>query len=50
MFAGMEHGSCVNTDLIRDIDPWDYFEEPLETVRTRFNIVKRGREPEYPAA
>lgn len=50
MFAGMEHGSCVNTDLIRDIDPWDYFEEPLETVRTKFNIVKRGREPEYPAA
>ena len=48
MFAGVEHGSHVNADLIRDIDPWDYFADPLEDVRSRFNILPRGRNPEYP--
>jgi hypothetical protein len=48
MFAGIEHGSLVNTDLIKDIDPWDYFAEPLTAVRIKFNIQPRGQEPEYP--
>jgi hypothetical protein len=48
MFAGIEHGSLVNTDLIKDIDPWDYFAEQLTAVRIKFNIQPRGQEPEYP--
>lgn len=42
------YGSHVNTDLIRDIDPWDHFADPLEMVRERFAIPARGRDPEYP--
>ena len=48
LFAGLEHGSHVSTDLIRDIDPWDHFADPLEEVRQRFAIPPRGRNPEYP--
>ena len=48
VFAGLEHGSHVNTDLIRDIDPWDHFSDPLEVVRDRFAIPARGRSAEYP--
>jgi len=48
VFAGLEHGSQVNTDLIHDIDPWDHFADPLEVVRERFAIPPRGRDPEYP--
>ena len=48
VFAGLEHGSHVKTDLIRDIDPWDHFADPLEMVRERFAIPARGRDPEYP--
>ncbi|MEO0377469.1 MAG: TerB family tellurite resistance protein [Cyanobacteria bacterium P01_A01_bin.17] len=47
IFAGIDHGCHVNTDLISGINPWDYFAEPLEEVRRRFNILPRGREPEY---
>lgn len=48
VFAGIEHGLQVNTDLLADINPWDYFAEPLEAVRARFNVVPRGREAEFP--
>ena len=48
LFAGMEHGSKVSVDLIADINPWDHFAEPLEEVRRRFNVLPRGREPEWP--
>ena len=48
IFAGMAHGAQVNTDLLAGIDPWDHFAEPLEAVRQRFNVVPRGREPEWP--
>lgn len=48
VFAGLAHGSQVNTDLISAIDPWDHFSDPLEEVRQRFSIPPRGREPEYP--
>jgi hypothetical protein len=48
VFAGLEHGSHVNTDLIRDIDPWDHFSDPLAVVRDRFAIPARGRSPQYP--
>lgn len=47
LFAGMEHGSHVNTNLLADVDPWDYFADPLEEVRQRFNVLPRGREAEY---
>ena len=48
LFAGIAHGSQVNTDLIRDIDPWDHFADPLSMVREGFSIPPRGRAPEYP--
>lgn len=48
IFAGMAHGALVNTDLLAGIDPWDHFAEPLEAVRQRFNVLPRGREPEWP--
>lgn len=48
VFAGFEHGCHVNTDLIRNIDPWDHFSDPLEVVRDRFAIPARGRKAEYP--
>jgi hypothetical protein len=47
IFAGLEHGSHVSCNLIKDIDPWTHFAEPLEDVRQRFSIPARGREPEY---
>lgn len=47
IFAGIEHGRQVNTDLLADINPWDYFSHPLEEVRQRFNVVPRGRKPDY---
>lgn len=48
IFAGMAHGAQVNTDLLAAVDPWDHFAEPLAAVRQRFNVVPRGREPEWP--
>ena len=30
--------------------PWDHFADPLELVRQRFNVLPRGREPEWPAS
>lgn len=48
IFAGMAHGAQVNTDLLAAVDPWDHFDEPLEAVRQRFNVLPRGREPEWP--
>ena len=48
LFAGIAHGSQVSTDLIRDIDPWDHFADPLIVVRERFSIPPRGRNPDYP--
>jgi hypothetical protein len=48
IFAGMAHGAQVNTDLLAAVDPWDHFAEPLEAVRQRFNVLPRGREPEWP--
>lgn len=47
IFAGMAHGAQVNTDLIAGIDPWQHFAEPLEVVRQQFNVLPRGREPEW---
>ncbi|MEO0407300.1 MAG: TerB family tellurite resistance protein [Cyanobacteria bacterium P01_A01_bin.135] len=47
IFAGMEHGSHVNTDLITAINPWDYFADPIDDVRQRFNVLPRGKAPEY---
>ena len=47
IFAGMAHGALVNTDLIAAVDPWEHFAEPLEAVRQRFNVLPRGREPEW---
>ena len=48
IFAGIVHGAQVNTDLLAAVDPWDHFGEPLEAVRQRFNVLPRGREPEWP--
>ncbi|MCP9792227.1 TerB family tellurite resistance protein [Vulcanococcus limneticus Candia 3B3] len=48
IFAGIEHGAQVNVDLLAGIDPWEHFVEPLALVRERFNVLPRGREPEYP--
>lgn len=52
MFAALEHGAGVNTDLIGDaaFDPWQEFGKPIEEVRARYAIAPRGREPEYPPA
>jgi hypothetical protein len=50
LFAGMAHGAQVSVDLIAAIDPWDHFADPLELVRQRFNVLPRGREPEWPAS
>ncbi|WP_017299536.1 hypothetical protein [Nodosilinea nodulosa] len=47
IFAGIEHGTHVNTDLLTDMNPWDYFADPLVDVRQRFNVLPRGREPEF---
>ena len=47
IFAGLEHGSHVSSDLIHDIDPWDHFADPLQQVRARFSIPPRNRKPEY---
>lgn len=49
LFAGIAHGSQVTVDLITDINPWDHFADPLQQVRERFNVLPRGREPEWPA-
>ena len=50
VFAGLEHGTHVNRDLIGDTswDPWDHFREPLAAVRASLSIPPRGREPVYP--
>ncbi|MEB3263863.1 MAG: TerB family tellurite resistance protein [Synechococcus sp.] len=48
IFAGIEHGSHVTTDLLAAMDPWAHFADPLEEVRRRFNVLPRGREPEWP--
>ncbi len=50
MFAGLEHGTHVNTDLIGDaaFDPWKEFSRSLEDVRATYAIPPRGRAPEYP--
>ena len=48
LFAGIAHGRQVNTDLIRDIDPWEHFADPLSVVREHFSIPPRGRAPEEP--
>ena len=48
LFAGLEHGSHVSSNLIKDIDPWTHFADPIEVVRERFSIPARGRMPEYP--
>ncbi|QNI76572.1 hypothetical protein SynMVIR181_01602 [Synechococcus sp. MVIR-18-1] len=37
---------CCN--LIKDIDAWAHFADPIEIVRKRFYIPARGRHPEYP--
>jgi hypothetical protein len=52
IFAGIEHGSHVNVDLLAAINPWEFFADPLEQVRQQFNVRPRGREPEWatPAA
>ena len=48
IFAGLEHGSHVSCNLMKDIDPWSHFADPLEDVRQRFSITARGRAPDYP--
>lgn len=50
VFAGLEHGSHVNRDLIGDTswDPWDHFRTSIEEVRKMLSIAPRGREPIYP--
>ena len=48
LFAGIEHGAQVTVDLIAGIDPWDHFADPLDAVRQRFNVLPRGRAPEWP--
>ena len=50
VFAGLEHGSHVNRDIIGDTtwDPWDHFREPIAEVRASLGIPPRGREPVYP--
>lgn len=43
------HDCChITCDLMKDIDPWTHFADPLEDVRERFSIPARGRAPEYP--
>ncbi|MDB4639222.1 ubiquinone biosynthesis protein COQ4, partial [bacterium] len=48
LFAGLEHGSHVSCNLIKDFDAWAHFADPIEIVRKRFSIPARGRHPEYP--
>lgn len=48
IIAGIAHGAQVKIDLLGSMDPWDHFSEPLEAVRERFNVLPRGREPEWP--
>jgi|GEM_PF-653642 len=52
VFAGLEHGTHVERDLIGDPswDPWDHFHEPIAEVRAAVGIPPRGREPVYPEA
>ncbi|MBM4246764.1 MAG: TerB family tellurite resistance protein [Deltaproteobacteria bacterium] len=52
VFAGLEHGTHVERDLIGDPswDPWDHFHEPIAEVRAAAGIPPRGREPVYPEA
>jgi hypothetical protein len=47
ILAGMAHGRQVNADLITDLDPWLWFDRPLEAVRQHFHILPRGRDPVY---
>lgn len=51
VFAGLEHGTHVNRDIIGDTswDPWDHFHEPIADVRAALGIPPRGREPVYPS-
>ena len=39
MFAAMERGAQVNTDLSDKWDYWPYVEMPLDEVRKRLNVV-----------
>jgi hypothetical protein len=50
VFAGLEHGSHVQVDLIGDPawNPWDHFHAPIDDVRRMLAIPPRGREPIYP--
>lgn len=49
IFAGLEHGTHVNRDLIGDTtwDPWDHFATPIDELRKSLGIQPRGREPVY---
>ena len=43
MFATMERGAQVNTDLSDKWDYWPYVEMPLDEVRKRLNVVPAAR-------
>ena len=47
LFAGLEHGSHVSCNLIKEMDPWTHFADSINVVRERFSIPARGRKPEY---
>jgi ubiquinone biosynthesis protein Coq4 len=42
MFAAIERGSQVNTDLSDKWDYWPYVELPLEEARRRLNVVAKA--------
>jgi ubiquinone biosynthesis protein Coq4 len=42
MFAAIERGSKVNTDLSDKWDYWPYVELPIDEVRRRLNILPKG--------
>jgi hypothetical protein len=42
MFAAIERGSKVNTDLSDKWDYWPYVELPIDEVRRRLNILPKS--------
>jgi hypothetical protein len=45
MFAAIERGSHVNTDLADKWDYWPFVELPLDEVRKRLNVLPKEEAP-----
>jgi hypothetical protein len=42
MFAALERGNKVNTDLSQAWDFWSYIDQPIDDVRRQLNVVPKG--------